>query len=170
MTAYLPPTRVDFGRPEMAEWLPVQVESVLREAGLDTQVYANEWRRYLRSKGTANAVPWHMIDMASRYVQVLPLEFSDMEAVLGSKAREFCPRADEIPQIVWDTLDFLTSYDPEQAQSYRYELYPYIEYRVGTRQKLIEVAVKHLRRAGYNPSNAAAFNRRNERHDQQETA
>lgn len=140
----------DFAPGHMATRLLAQAVDALLEEGLSQPVATleQEMRRYFRNKRPEDAVPKQLFEMFSQFIEIWPTDFSAMERVLGTKiARECCPRSMEIPDMVWQTLDWLGYIDPVTADQYRDDLYLMIEMETWTSVRLVETAAKYLHRA-----------------------
>lgn len=159
MTAIKPYVIYDFAPGYMHKRLVDQAVRALQAQGL-TQPAAtlfDEMSRYRRN-APRDPQPRHMLPLITRFVTVIPENFITMESTLGKDlARQFAPRAEEIPPLVWYAQDWLDVLDPEEARAFRQKVSVHIECGDWTAPMLLNIVSVHLRRAGTNAYEARAY-------------
>jgi hypothetical protein len=160
-----PLIRYDFGRGHMAERLPGEAVAKLVEHDLPVRKLQQELRAYLRAKPLTEVHPRQLLQIIVKYVKVQPTDFTDMEKVVGVEAaRRMIPVAEAIPQLVWDTQDYLDYLDHEFGDRYRREINEMIELMVSSENEYRRAAHKWLNRAVVTPFEAMRYaNRRRSR-------
>lgn len=150
----------DFAAGEMLKRLPWLAVDALKKEGFSNAVQelGNEIRRYRQGKSEQDAVPSHLVPIFSRYVEIWPTDYFAMERLLRKEmAREYCPRGDMIPELVWVTQDWLEVFAPTVAVYFKREINRMIVGQVGDEVAFLNVCTKNLRRSGSTAADAYAW-------------
>lgn len=157
--ADLPSVIYDFAPGYMHQRLTQDVVAALQNRGLTQKLrtFEHEMRPYFEKK-IRDPQPAHLLPIFLQYVNIIPEDWHVMESSLGKKlAREYVPRADEVPAIVWEAQDWLDHLAPERGDFLRDQLAGSLETGVWNRTRLLEIVAKHLKRAHTNTVEAHAF-------------
>lgn len=158
-----PVVTYDFGPGDMQHRLFGAAVDALQRRGLTQRVVSlqQHFYRYVKKRGN-DPDPRQMWPILTDFVKVCPTDFNTMEQVLGKDlARDSAPRGgvegtEEVPELVWFTLDYLDHVEPEEGEYYREEVYPLLESGVWSRTALLETSAKYLRRVGATSYDARA--------------
>lgn len=133
----------------LAEELPRRAVLALYEANLPTNKLQSELRAYLRAKPVGTTRPRQILQIVTRYVNVQPTHFIDLEKAVGSEAaRRFLPDARIIPSVTWESLDYLDHVNLLIHANYRNELEHMINSMTASPKDYYEVAFRWMKTAG----------------------
>lgn len=143
-----PSVRYDFSQGYIHENLPPEAVRAMRVAGIGTNRMEQELRNYYRHRGIEEIRPVRVLQIVSRYVDVYPISFVEMEQALGRRAARETMRA--VPHYTWNVQDFLDYIDIRLGHRHRQDVNFLIENSVGADMgAFVDVSKRHLTRAGY---------------------
>lgn len=145
----------DFGRGDlrMAEELPRRAVIALEEHNRPVARLQQELRQYLRAKPLGTTRPRQLMRIVTKFVHVQPTDFHDMELVVGTEsARQLVAHAEEIPPLLWDSIDYLSALYPYFGGRLRAEVENLINSRTGNRDEYFRVTMYWLDQAVTTPS------------------
>lgn len=143
-----PVLRYDFSQGYIAKNLPPDAVTVMRNSGIGTNRMEAELRSYINWRGIEEVLPHRILQIVSRYVDVHPVSFTEMERALGSHfARE--AMLTEVPLFTWFVQDFLDYIDVRVGYRHRSEINRMIESMIAKNDQYRRVSARHLRSTGY---------------------
>lgn len=142
-----PAVRYDFSKGYTAQSLPPEAVVAMRARGIGTNRMEQQLRSYLRFRGVDEARPSRVLQIISRYVDVYPVSFIEMERAVGRSAARAAMQ--EVPDFTWWIQDFLDYIDVRRGHQHREEINPLIESMLAHRGDYLAVSKRHLARTGY---------------------
>lgn len=139
----------DFARGNVAERLPEAAVVALHEQRLPTRRLWHDLSSYFHAKPINEARPRRILAIVSKYVNIQPVDYKVMERVCGTAARHALPDSDAIPEILWETQDFMDGLSKVKlGDPMRDEVSNLISRRANV-IRYYQVVAKYLAQAGY---------------------
>jgi hypothetical protein len=150
----------DFAQGRVAERLPEAAVVALVENRLPTRKLWHELSSLFRAKPIQEIRPRQVLEIVTRYVNVHPTNFVDMERVVGKSARHYLADRDFIPPIVWELQDLLDAVNKNDlGDPYRHDVASYVASRFEVPQYYSLVS-RYLAISGYNTADVRAYGER----------
>lgn len=130
MPSTKPSILFDFRSGRLAERLTREAAMALEDNGMALRKFHMELRSYLKAKPVVEAQPKRVLEIVSRYVDVIPIDYRAMERHVGKAARDLIPNHRYVPNVYWMLLDKLEWENPELHQ----RMYDYAGLLIGTRE------------------------------------
>jgi len=144
-----PTITFDFALGSVAERLPEAAVAAMYERRLPARKLFHELSSYFQAKPLREARPRKVLQIVSRYVNIQPVDFRVMERVCGPAARHALPDSDIIPDILWETQDFMDGLSRDKLGN---PMRDEVTHLVNARASVIryyQVTAKYLAQAGY---------------------